>query len=47
MFGEREKGIFLTQNSLKTLNPFRVKSSQNAEISHSSHILPRRFQGAF
>ena len=47
MFRERKKGIFLTQNNLRTLHPFRMKSGQNSEISHTNHILPRRFQDPF
>ena len=34
---EREKD-FLSQNNLGTPNPFRLKSGQNAEISHTNHI---------
>ena len=47
MFRERKKGIFLTQNNLRTPHTFRMKSGQNAEISHTNHILPKRFQGLF
>ena len=47
MFREREKGIFLTQNHLGTPHPFRLKIGQNAEITHTNHILTRRFRGAF
>ena len=38
---------FLTQNNLGTPQPMRMKSSQNAKISHTNHILPRQFQGTF
>ena len=27
--------------------PFRLESGHNAEIGHTNHILPKRFQGAF
>ena len=46
MSREREKGIFLTQNNLRTPYPFALKSDQNAEIRYTNHIPPRRFQGA-
>ena len=39
------KGDFLTQNNLGKPRPFRLKSGQNAEISHTGHILLRPFQG--
>ena len=47
MFREREKGIFLTQNHLGTPQPFRLKTGQNAEITHANHIRTRRVRGAF
>ena len=28
-------------------HPFRLESGHNAEIGHTNHILPKRFQGAF
>ena len=31
-----KRGFFLTQNNLGTPNPFRLKSGQNAEISHAN-----------
>ena len=47
MFRESEKEILLTQNDLGTPHPFILKSSQDAQISHTNHILPRHFQDAF
>ena len=44
---ENLKGDFLTQNNLRTPHPFRLKNGLNANMSHTNHILPRRFQGAF
>ena len=41
-----KRGI-LTKNNLGVPHHFRLKNGQNAEISHTNHILPRRFQGAF
>ena len=41
---EREKRIFLTQNNLRMSHPLILKSSRNAEISLTNHILPRCFQ---
>ena len=41
------KGDFLTENNLRMSQPLRLKSDQIAEISHTNHILLRRFQGAF
>ena len=41
------KADFLTRNYLGTPHPFRLKSDQNAKISHTYHILPRRLQGVF
>ena len=34
-------------NNLGIPQPFRIKSGQNAEISHTNQIIPRRFQGTF
>ena len=42
-----KRGFSLTQNNLGTPHPFRMESDENADISHTNHILPRRFQGAF
>ena len=44
---ENVKGIFLTQNNFETPLPFRLKSYQNAEISHTNHITPKFFEGTF
>ena len=41
------KEDFLTQNNLGMPHSFRLKNGQNAETSHTHHILPRRFQGTF
>ena len=38
---------FLMQNNLGTPHPFRLKIDQNAEVSHTNHILPQCLSGAF
>ena len=47
---ENVKRGFLSQNNIGTPgtpHSFQLKSGQNAEISHTNHILSRHFQGAF
>ena len=44
---ENVKKGFLTQSNLGTPRSFRPKIRLIAEISHTNHILQRRFYGAF
>ena len=43
MVRDREKGIFLTRNSLETPRPSGLKTHLIEKVSHTNHTLPRDF----